>query len=659
MKADINKLNLPKGVNAVVLPIYDRYVVTSDGRVFSFAKDKNGKEMSFKSKVPGAELKDEYGISLFMQLNILIAMCFLGCPKDRNRCIVLFKDGDQTNFKVDNLQWVHLESKEYYEFKIPTLNLYERDNYRNFTNEQLTTIINLIREGYGNKEISDKVDFEIDVRYISAIRHHRYARELWTEEELKQGFMQSDSRKGIGANQSEFTLEEQIEIWNEIQTNDDLYIANKYNMDRSRVRRIRKKEMWKELHAYLENSKINKKERLPSSELIEFVSLEEGIRNEQSRIKDYKKKIKESVKARNEFKNKKDKEKDLSFESRLNEIRHNLDNYSRYIIYPNGKVYDNHYGKYAELIKIGNYYGYSLYNDFLKKNTAVMLHRLLMLKFKPRKDYNCVINHKDGDKENNSFKNLEWVTQQENMMHSDLMLGKKWLNSIYEFKQLIIEMENGYSVLDLAIKYQCHEGHVRNIKKRQRLVDVYDMVKKEGIPKIKYNHISDFMLNYRKAIIIDILIKDNTPLQYYNMSKLLVKKILSKKIWHQGWKLYKMLFEKSIPYSLTEREERIIKTLNGRNYILSELIEIERYNNDINLLSSQIEFYNIIHKEYPDVMFKYDYSINRNDMINTILKTYKHTELIKTKTNILYRTIKEELNDKDQMFQNFVKQFLI
>lgn len=57
------------------------------------------------------------------------------------------------------------------------------------------------------------------------------------------------------------------------------------------------------------------------------------------------------------------------------------------------------------------------------KKTSCHVHRLLMLTFCPPEDTSLQVNHKDGDKSNNSFENLEWCTQLENLKHA-------WVNNL-------------------------------------------------------------------------------------------------------------------------------------------------------------------------------------------------------------------------------------
>lgn len=61
----------------------------------------------------------------------------------------------------------------------------------------------------------------------------------------------------------------------------------------------------------------------------------------------------------------------------------------------------------------------SLYKD--KKAKTCLVHRLVAEHFLPNPEGLAIVNHKDGNKQNNALQNLEWCTQKENMAHSASM----------------------------------------------------------------------------------------------------------------------------------------------------------------------------------------------------------------------------------------------
>lgn len=51
------------------------------------------------------------------------------------------------------------------------------------------------------------------------------------------------------------------------------------------------------------------------------------------------------------------------------------------------------------------------------KNFTILVHRLVAEAFVPTDNHNLTVNHKDGNKANNSAVNLEWMSLQDNIKH--------------------------------------------------------------------------------------------------------------------------------------------------------------------------------------------------------------------------------------------------
>jgi len=92
--------------------------------------------------------------------------------------------------------------------------------------------------------------------------------------------------------------------------------------------------------------------------------------------------------------------------------------YPDYKIFENGKVWSNLSNKFLKpQLSLNGYYKFSLRN---KNNgcSNVLLHRLIALAFIPNPYDLPQINHKDGNKLNNSLNNLEWCTPLYNVRHA-------------------------------------------------------------------------------------------------------------------------------------------------------------------------------------------------------------------------------------------------
>lgn len=116
-------------------------------------------------------------------------------------------------------------------------------------------------------------------------------------------------------------------------------------------------------------------------------------------------------------------------------MRKIVSGYENYFVYDNGDVLNITTGKKLKG-SIGEH-GYKYYR--LSKNKSKKMfyaHRLVAEAFLPNPDNLPVVNHKDGNKLNNSVDNLEWVSYSENAQHAhdnNLINYKRNRSQFYEF----------------------------------------------------------------------------------------------------------------------------------------------------------------------------------------------------------------------------------
>jgi hypothetical protein len=101
----------------------------------------------------------------------------------------------------------------------------------------------------------------------------------------------------------------------------------------------------------------------------------------------------------------------------------NIEGYSGYKISNQGRVFSN---KLKRVIQPpqdkDGYYRIGLWNKQVVKKYRV--HRLVAIAFVANPDNLSIVNHKNGNKQNNFVENLEWCTVAQNEQHSRLVLGK-------------------------------------------------------------------------------------------------------------------------------------------------------------------------------------------------------------------------------------------
>lgn len=87
-----------------------------------------------------------------------------------------------------------------------------------------------------------------------------------------------------------------------------------------------------------------------------------------------------------------------------------------YCININGEVYSLITNKKLKPFMRRDYYCVKLYSKLFKK--TISIHRLVAKTFISNPENKPCVNHKDGNKLNNYFKNLEWCTYSENTIHA-------------------------------------------------------------------------------------------------------------------------------------------------------------------------------------------------------------------------------------------------
>ena len=83
-----------------------------------------------------------------------------------------------------------------------------------------------------------------------------------------------------------------------------------------------------------------------------------------------------------------------------------------------GQVYSHLSDKYLKASVVRGYLRVGLINKTLGKSSCHYIHTLVAKIFCEGFQESLKVNHIDGDKFNNNFENLEWISQQDNIIHS-------------------------------------------------------------------------------------------------------------------------------------------------------------------------------------------------------------------------------------------------
>ena len=89
----------------------------------------------------------------------------------------------------------------------------------------------------------------------------------------------------------------------------------------------------------------------------------------------------------------------------------------RYAITETGEVWSYHINRFLKH-KIGKIGYHRVTLMFERKQKIYLIHRLVNAAYNDNPDNKPHTNHIDGNKSNNHYTNLEWVTRSENMLHA-------------------------------------------------------------------------------------------------------------------------------------------------------------------------------------------------------------------------------------------------
>jgi hypothetical protein len=96
-------------------------------------------------------------------------------------------------------------------------------------------------------------------------------------------------------------------------------------------------------------------------------------------------------------------------------------NFSNYEINENGEIKNKHL-KILKTTKKNGYLFCYLYDKLTNEKITISIHQLVATIFLSNPNNYTIVHHKDNDRENNNYKNLEWTTHKQNIIYTQ---GKK------------------------------------------------------------------------------------------------------------------------------------------------------------------------------------------------------------------------------------------
>lgn len=151
------------------------------------------------------------------------------------------------------------------------------------------------------------------------------------------------------------------------------------------------------------------------------------------------------------------------------------ENYYKISNLGNVKGYKNPNKLLSPSIGTSGYLGFSM--SVNKKHKSLFIHRMVAISFIDNPLNLPEVNHKDGNKLNNFYLNLEWVTSKDNMKHaiSNKLrndFGSNSVNSKLKEEDILnireLAKTENFNYKEIAAKYNIHKDYVTLIVNRKR-----------------------------------------------------------------------------------------------------------------------------------------------------------------------------------------------
>ena len=181
--------------------------------------------------------------------------------------------------------------------------------------------------------------------------------------------------------------------------------------------------------------------------------------------------------------------------------------YTRYSVNKEGEVFDRKFQLPARVYKLKSESG----KNYYKLANRISVHKLIAKTFLddshiPEID-DRIVNHLDGNSENNNANNLEWTTYQGNAVHA-YSTGLRSDNKPLLCKNLLTgEIERFYSYWDCARYFKINGGNIHhhlNSKAKNKIFMKHFLLIREGEswPEINKNFINEYRKGDMKSTVI-------------------------------------------------------------------------------------------------------------------------------------------------------------